>query len=277
VSAQVLCIEDDPDIALAVRLALRRAGLTVIYALTARTGCGCSRPSAPRSCCWTSGCGRDGWGVLERIREQDDCTPVLMLTAHGLAADQFRGLHSGADDYLVKPFSNAELIGRVQSLLKQARAARPGTAQAYQDARLQVDFAAAQVTVDGQPVQLTPGEFRVLATLVRKAGEPVPAGVRGRSRPARHRSGPARRRDPGQRHPDRPRPGHLPPLLVGVAMYSSPGVPADPRRGGSSPKALAGSTPAPYRSSSTAARSAPVLTWCRARSHSRHGLKSGYR
>jgi DNA-binding response OmpR family regulator len=64
----------------------------------------------------------------------------------------------------------------VQLLLKQARAARPGAARAYQDARLQVDFAAGQVTVDGQPVQLTPGEFRVLATLVRKAGEPVPAG-----------------------------------------------------------------------------------------------------
>ena len=115
----------------------------------------------------------------------------MMLTAHGLAADQFRGLHSGADDYLVKPFSNAELIGRVQSLLKQARAARPGAAQAYQDARLQVDFAAAQVTVDGQPVQLTPGEFRVLATLVRKAGEPVRrrAARAGLERPAAGRPG----------------------------------------------------------------------------------------
>jgi DNA-binding response OmpR family regulator len=176
VSAQVLCIEDDPDIALAVRLVLRRAGLTVIHAASGEDGLRMFQAERPEVVLLDVGLPTiDGWAVLERIREQDD-TPVLMLTAHGLAADQFRGLHSGADDYLVKPFSNAELIGRVQSLLKQARAARPGLAYAYQDARLQVDFAAAQVTVDGQPVQLTPGEFRVLATLVRKAGEPVPAG-----------------------------------------------------------------------------------------------------
>jgi len=173
---QVLCIEDDPDIALAVRLVLRRAGLTVIHAATGEDGLRMLAAERPEVVLLDIGLpAMDGWAVLERIRERDD-TPVMMLTAHGLAADQFRGLHSGADDYLVKPFSNAELIGRVQSLLKQARAARPGAAQAYQDARLQVDFTAGRVTVDGQPVQLTPGEFRVLATLVRKAGEPVAAG-----------------------------------------------------------------------------------------------------
>ena len=150
---QVLCIEDDPDIALAVRLVLRRAGLTVIHSSTGEDGLRMFQAERPEVVLLDVGLpAMDGWAVLERIRERDDCTPVLMLTAHGLAADQFRGLHSGADDYLVKPFSNAELIGRVQSLLKQARAARPGTAQAYQDARLQVDFAAAQVTVDGEPV-----------------------------------------------------------------------------------------------------------------------------
>ena len=173
---QVLCIEDDPDIALAVRLVLRRAGLTVIHAATGEDGLRMFQAERPEVVLLDVGLpAMDGWRVLERIREQDD-TPVMMLTAHGLAADQFRGLHSGADDYLVKPFSNTELISRVQLLLKQARAVRLGAARAYQDARLQVDFAAAQVTVDGQPVQLTPGEFRVLATLVRKAGEPVPAG-----------------------------------------------------------------------------------------------------
>jgi DNA-binding response OmpR family regulator len=175
-SPQVLCIEDDPDIALAVRLVLRRAGLEVMQAATGEEGLHLFRSEHPEVVLLDVGLPTmDGWSVLERIREQDD-TPVMMLTAHGLAADQFRGLHSGADDYLVKPFSNTELIRRVQTLLKQARAARPGAPQAYQDAGLQVDFTAAQVTVDGQPVQLTPGEFRVLATLVRKAGEPVPAG-----------------------------------------------------------------------------------------------------
>jgi DNA-binding response OmpR family regulator len=175
-SPQVLCIEDDPDIALAVRLVLRRAGLEVMQAATGEEGLHLFRSEHPEVVLLDVGLPTmDGWSVLERIREQDD-TPVMMLTAHGLAADQFRGLHSGADDYLVKPFSNTELIRRVQTLLKQARLVRLCAPQAYQDAWLQVDFTAAQVTVDGQPVQLTPGEFRVLATLVRKAGEPVPAG-----------------------------------------------------------------------------------------------------
>jgi DNA-binding response OmpR family regulator len=175
-SPQVLCIEDDPDIALAVRLVLHRAGLTVIQAANGEDGLRLLAAERPEVVLLDVGLPTiDGWTVLERIREQDEI-PVMMLTAHGLATDQFRGLHSGADDYLVKPFSNAELISRVQTLLKQARAARPGEAQAYQDARLQVDFTAAQVTVDGQPVQLTPGEFRVLSALVRKAGQPVPAG-----------------------------------------------------------------------------------------------------
>lgn len=173
---QVLCIEDDPDIALVVRLVLRRAGLEVIYAASGEDGLRLFQSEHPEVVLLDVGLPTlDGWDVLERIREQGD-TPVMMLTAHGLAADQFRGLHAGADDYLVKPFRNAELISRVQSLLKQSRAARPGGVQAYQDSRLQVDFAAREVIVEGKPVQLTPGEFRVLATLVRKAGEPVPAG-----------------------------------------------------------------------------------------------------
>src|SRR5690349_13950183 len=150
---QVLCIEDDPDIALAVRLVLGRAGLTVIHAASGEDGLRMFRAERPEVVLLDVGLpAMDGWGVLERIRAQDD-TPVMMLTAHGLAADQFRGLHSGADDYLVKPFRNTELTSRVQLLLKQARAARPGAARAYQDARLQADFAASQVTVDGQPAR----------------------------------------------------------------------------------------------------------------------------
>ena len=66
----------------------------------------------------------DGWTVLERIRELSE-VPVLMLTAHGHEADKVRGLHGGADDYLTKPFGNAEFVARVQALLR--RSARPRT------------------------------------------------------------------------------------------------------------------------------------------------------
>jgi DNA-binding response OmpR family regulator len=173
-SANVLCIEDDPDIALAVRLVLRRAGLEVVHASSGEEGLRIFHEDEPEVVLLDVGLpSLDGWGVLERIRDQSN-VPVMMLTAHGLAADQFRGLHSGADDYLVKPFSNNELISRVNALLKQSRAARPDTG-AYCDARLQLDFGTQQARIDGVPADLTPSEFRLLATLVKRAGEPVSA------------------------------------------------------------------------------------------------------
>ncbi len=68
----------------------------------------------------------DGWTVLERIRDLSD-VPVLILTAHRQEAEKVRGLRGGADDYLTKPFGNAEFVARVQALLRrrQARRARP--------------------------------------------------------------------------------------------------------------------------------------------------------
>jgi DNA-binding response OmpR family regulator len=173
-STNVLCIEDDPDIALAVRLVLRRAGVGVVHASSGEEGLRIFHEDEPEVVLLDVGLpSLDGWAVLERIRDQSN-VPVMMLTAHGLAADQFRGLHSGADDYLVKPFSNNELISRVNALLKQSRAARPASG-AYSDARLQLDFATQQARIDGEAAELTPAEFRLLATLVKHAGEAVSA------------------------------------------------------------------------------------------------------
>ena len=64
----------------------------------------------------------DGWTVLERIRDLSD-VPVLILTGHGLEAEKVRGLRGGADDYLTKPFGNAEFVARVQVLLRRRQAA----------------------------------------------------------------------------------------------------------------------------------------------------------
>ena len=68
----------------------------------------------------------DGWTVLERIREMSE-VPVLMLTAHGQEADKVRGLRAGADDYLTKPFGNAEFVARVQALLRRSAGGRART------------------------------------------------------------------------------------------------------------------------------------------------------
>ena len=111
--------------------------------------------------------GMDGWHLLERIREVSEA-PVIILTALGREHEQVRGLRSGADDYVVKPFRTAEFLARVEAALR--RSSGPGdVAERYEDRALLVDFPRHQVYVAGDRVDLTPQEFRLLAALVRNA------------------------------------------------------------------------------------------------------------
>jgi DNA-binding response OmpR family regulator len=113
----------------------------------------------------------DGWAVIERIRDMSD-VPVLMLTARGLEAEKVRGLSSGADDYVTKPFGSAELRARIQALLRRARSAPDAaTPSVFDDGWLRVDLDARSVHVSGAAVELTPLEYRVLAALVEHAGK----------------------------------------------------------------------------------------------------------
>jgi DNA-binding response OmpR family regulator len=117
---------------------------------------------------------KNGFEVLRDIRRVSDA-PVLMLTARGEEADQVRGLELGADDYVVKPFSHLALLARVRAVLR--RAELPPPARALPDftaGDLAVDFQAQRVTVKGQPVKLTPVEYKLLYHLVRNAGRLLP-------------------------------------------------------------------------------------------------------
>jgi DNA-binding response OmpR family regulator len=107
----------------------------------------------------------DGWQTLERIRDLSD-VPVLMLTAKDTEADRVRGLRSGADDYVVKPFAREELVARVEALLRRA-SGRDEVAAVYSDRLVTVDFAQRQVSVGGEEVSLTPLEYNLLAAFVR--------------------------------------------------------------------------------------------------------------
>ena len=167
---RILLIEDDPDIALAVRTVLCRAGFDVAAAHDGRAGVRAFHDRRPGLVVLDIGLPEmDGWQVLERIRDMSD-VPVLMLTAHGLESEKVRGLQSGADDYLTKPFGNQELLARVQALLRRNRSQDPEP-EVYDDGRLQVRFASREVMADGAPVSLTPIEFRLLAALLRHAGQ----------------------------------------------------------------------------------------------------------
>ena len=106
----------------------------------------------------------DGMGILKRLREQSDHTPVLLLTAKDKVLDRAHGLNSGADDYLVKPFAFVELIARVRALLRRPQAA-VGTRLHYQD--LVLDPEEMIVERDGKPIELTAKEFALLEYFMR--------------------------------------------------------------------------------------------------------------
>ncbi len=169
-TTRILLIEDDPDIALAVQSVLDGAGFTVGTADDGRAGLRAFHERRPGLVVLDIGLpGLDGWEVLERIRDMSD-VPVLILTAHNLESDKVRGLRSGADDYLTKPFGNQELLARVQVLLRRNRSDEPEP-EVYDDGRLRVCFASREVLTDAAPVSLTPLEFRLLAALIRHTGQ----------------------------------------------------------------------------------------------------------
>jgi DNA-binding response OmpR family regulator len=170
VTDRVLVIEDDADIALGVQTVLDRNGFEVTTAAEGREGLRVFHSKRPDIVVLDVGLPEmDGWTVLERIRELSE-VPVLMLTAHGQEADKVRGLRGGADDYLTKPFGNAEFIARLQALLRRT-GGNEQTADVYDDGRVQVDLVGHEVTVDAKPVELTATEFRLLAVLIRHRGQ----------------------------------------------------------------------------------------------------------
>jgi two-component system KDP operon response regulator KdpE len=110
----------------------------------------------------------DGWELLKRIREVSDM-PVIMLTARDDETDILRGFSIGADDYVTKPFSFAQLAARIKAVLARKGDAPGSEHLAAGD--LQVDIPSRRVLRDGQAINLTPTEFNLLVALMRRKGE----------------------------------------------------------------------------------------------------------
>ena len=110
----------------------------------------------------------DGWGTLERIREISD-VPVIMLTSQDTEIDRVRGLRGGADDYVGKPFSPAELAARVEAVLRRT-GEREKVRDRFDDGVVMIDFGTRDVTIRGNAIHLTPLEFRLLAALTEHTG-----------------------------------------------------------------------------------------------------------
>lgn len=114
--------------------------------------------------------GIDGISLLTALRKSKE-TPVLMLTARVQVDDRVRGLDSGADDYVTKPFAFSELIARIKVLLRRSSSGRSAEPTVFRVADLEVDLIRRRVTRAGHLIKLTPKEFKVLALLLRHQGE----------------------------------------------------------------------------------------------------------
>jgi DNA-binding response OmpR family regulator len=174
-SRRILVVEDDATIRGGLRDALRSEGYEVIEAADGARGLDAGLRDDPDLIILDLMLpGMDGYEVLERLRRDAVETPVLVLTAKGLEEDRVKGFALGADDYVVKPFSLAELLGRVASRLRAWDRERGLTGrQALRLGAIVIDFAARTARRAEEEIRLTPTELDLLAFLAERKGRAV--------------------------------------------------------------------------------------------------------
>jgi len=166
--AKILIVEDEPDIALGLQEDLARHGHETHVARDGDAGVrrGCEEGwdvilldlMLP---------GRDGFDVCRELRRSRVRTPIIMLTARTQEAEKIRGLELGADDYVTKPFSAAELRARIQAVLRRSN---EETAGIYRFGECEMDFDRGEVRRAGHVVETTAQEFRLLTVFIRRRG-----------------------------------------------------------------------------------------------------------
>lgn len=166
----VLVVEDEPAISEVIRLYLVRAGYGVHAESDGESALRRARELRPALVVLDVGLPRlDGIEVCRRLREADDWTPVIFVTARDDEVDRVLGLELGADDYLTKPFSPRELVARIGTVLR--RAAGPPSTATLVHGRLRVEPGSRRVHVGEREIELTATEFDLLAALMRRPGQ----------------------------------------------------------------------------------------------------------
>ena len=166
----ILVIDDEPQIRRVVRHALEAEGHAVLDAATAQEGLDVAAAKKPDAIVLDVGL-PDGSGadVCRDLRGWT-AVPILVLSARHSDAEKVELLDAGADDYVTKPFSPAELKARVRALLRRATAARPDAGKPFVHGQLTVDFERRSVRRGAAPVHLTPIEWELLKALATQAG-----------------------------------------------------------------------------------------------------------
>jgi len=164
--AIILVVDDEPHVRKLVQANLESSGYKVLTAEDGQTAVDIVERELPDLVILDLMLPRmDGYAVCRRIREFS-AVPVIMLTARSAQVDLVHGFEVGADDYLTKPFSVAELLMRVQAVLRRSKWPEEiVTRQEAQIGPIVIDFARHEVLVDGKPVKLTPTEYRLLSYL----------------------------------------------------------------------------------------------------------------
>ena len=172
--ARLLIIDDDRSLVELLSDYLTRAGHEVAGAHDGQRGLAAAAETRPELVILdVTMPGLDGWQTLARLRASDS-VPVIMLTARGDEAEILRGFAAGADDYVTKPFSFAQLAARITAVVDRTSSGRHPS-EVLHGADLEVDTIRHRVLRAGQPVDLTPTEFTILVTLMRQAGRVLSA------------------------------------------------------------------------------------------------------
>jgi DNA-binding response OmpR family regulator len=166
--SRILIVEDEPDIALGLEDDLKVEGHEVEVVRDGESAC--LRGREPR---WDLILldvmlpRKDGFEVCRELRRAGVRTPIILLTAKTQEAEKVLGLELGADDYVTKPFSPRELRARIKAVLRRLSPEHPGT---YRFGEVEVDFERPEVRRNGQAVEVTPIEFKLLAVFIRRRG-----------------------------------------------------------------------------------------------------------
>ena len=169
---RILLVEDDLDLADLICRGLRRAGFSVDHAADGKLGLSAAAASGfdllvtdlmlPEM---------DGLTLISRLRLQGNPLPTLILSAKGSVEERVEGLHTGADDYLVKPFAFDELLARIEALLRRTR---PETAATeLRTENLRIDLLRGKVFRDATEIEIQPQEYALLVYLMRNKGRTV--------------------------------------------------------------------------------------------------------
>ena len=172
---RVLLVDDDRSLLELLADYLRRQGHEVRGAATGQEGIAATAEWQPDLVLLdVTMPGLDGWQVLSRLRSASP-VPVIMLTARGEEPEILRGFAGGADDYVTKPFSFAQLGARIKAVLDRSPRGREASSGILRGADLEVDLDRHRVLRGGEPIDLTPTEFRILVTLLREPGRVLSA------------------------------------------------------------------------------------------------------